>query len=592
MVNPVPDRLDTLNGKPAGPFGILRLADGHRGRLLAAAVLLSVTSAVGLAQPLIAGTAVSHALARAAITGPVVALIGVFLCQAVIGTVGQYLLETLGEHVVYDIRMRLVRRLLWARVPSLDRERIGDLLSRVSLDSAVLRDVVAQSMVQALSASIALFGTTAFMIYIDWVLFVIVMGTIAAAMLALGALLPRFEIAAAQSQEYVGTLSADLEQALGAIRTVKVNGAEQREYSHLAESAARALQAGVRSAKLMAVASPTMHFAVSGSFVICVIVGGLRAASGAISLSDLVTVLLYGMGLATPVFTVFRSAAELRKANGAMRRLNPTLSTPMEDLETAARTDDFQAPGSSAPVLEFRDVHFAYADHKVLDGVSFDVPSNGFVALVGASGAGKSTIFSLVSRFYEPDRGEICIDGTPIAALSLSESRSRIGLLEQHAPLLFGSLRDNISYGAPDATEADIADAIELGGLSVLINRLPNGLDSPVGERGMLVSGGERQRVAIARAMVRRPRLLLLDEPTSMLDAETEWALNRAIRTINQQCALLVIAHRLTTIENAKTVAFLYNGRVSTGTHEGLLRTSDNYRRIIGRGSDPVQART
>ena len=232
-------------------------------------------------------------------------------------------------------------------------------------------------------------------------------------------------------------------------------------------------------------------------------------------------------------------------------------------------------------------MHFGYGDQKVLDGVTFNVPSNGFVALVGASGAGKSTIFSLVSRFYEPDSGEIRISGTPIAALSLSESRSRIGLLEQDAPLLFGSLRDNISYGAPDATEADIAHAVELSGLSVLIDRLPNGLDSPVGERGMLVSGGERQRVAIARALVRRPRLLLLDEPTSMLDAETEYALNLAIRTINQQCALLVIAHRLTTIENAKTVAFLYNGRVSTGTHEGLLRTSRDYRRRIGKGTEP-----
>ena len=320
---------DTPNGKSVGVIEVFRLADAHRPRLLAAAVLLSVSAAVGLAQPLVAGMAVSHALARAAITGPVVALIGIFLCHAVIDTVGRYLLDTLGEHVVYDIRVHLVRRLLWARVPFIDRERIGDLLSRVSLDSTVLRDAIAQSLVQALAMSIALLGTIAFMIYIDWVLFAIVMGTLAVAFLALGAVLPRFEAVAAQNQEYVGTLAADLEQALGAIRTVKVNGAEQREYSHISESAGRALRAGVRSAKLMALGGPTMHLAATGSFVICLVVGGLRAASGAISLSDLVTILLYGMGLAAPVFGLYQSAAGLRKATGAMQRLDSTLSTPL-----------------------------------------------------------------------------------------------------------------------------------------------------------------------------------------------------------------------------------------------------------------------
>jgi ATP-binding cassette subfamily B protein len=592
MIASAAGRTDALDRKSVGACDVLRLAGAHRPRLVTAALLLSVSAAVGLVQPLIAGAAVSHALDRAAITGPIVALIGIFLCQAVADTLGQYLLETLGEHVVYDVRVSLVRRLLWARVSSIDRARIGDLLSRISLDSTVLRDVIARNLVQAVSASIALVGTVAFMIYIDWVLFAIVLGTLVAAILALAGVLSGVEAAAAQNQEYVGLLSADLEQALGAIRTVKVNGAEEREYRHLVESAGCALRAGVRTAKLLALASPTMHVAVTGSFVIALVVGGLRVASGAISLSELVTILLFAMSVVMPVGAVYEAAAGLSKATGAMRRLDSTLSMPIEDLGKVAQTGEPHPPehvGSCVPALEFRDVYFSYADGRnVLDGASFTVLSGGHVALVGASGAsgasgaGKSTMFSLISRFYEPDRGEIRIGGTPISMLSLAESRIRIGLLEQDAPLLFGSLRDNISYGAPDATDADIAYAVELSGLSVLIDRLPDGLESSVGERGILVSGGERQRIAIARAVVRRPRLLLLDEPTSMLDAETEHALNRAIRTINQRCALLVIAHRLTTIENAKTVAFLYNGSVITGTHQSLLATSDNYRRIIG----------
>jgi ATP-binding cassette, subfamily B, bacterial len=589
MIASAAGRTDTLDRKSVGALGVLRLADAHRPKLLTAAVLLSVSAAVGLVQPLIAGTAVNHALGRATIAGPVAALIGIFFFQAVMDSLGRYLLETLGEHVVYDIRVSLVRRLLRARVPSIDRARIGDLLSRVSLDSTVLRDVIARNLVQVVSASIVLVGTVALMIYIDWVLFAIVLGTLAAAILVLVAVLSKIEAAAAQNQEYVGLLSADLEQALGAIRTVKVNGAEERECRHLAESAGCALQAGVRTAKLMALGSPTMHFAATGSFVIALVVGGFRVASGAISLSQLVTILLFAMGMVMPVGDVYEAVAGLRKAAGALRRLDSTLSTPIEDLEAVAHTDERHPRAladNSDPALEFRDVHFSYVDGRhVLDGVSFTVPSDGYVALVGASGAGKSTIFSLISRFYEPDRGEICLGGTSIGALSLAESRAHIGLLEQHAPLLFGSLRDNISYGAPNATDADIAYAVELSGLSALIDRLPGGLESSVGERGILVSGGERQRIAIARAVVRQPRLLLLDEPTSMLDAETEQALNRAIRTINQRSALLVIAHRLTTIENAKTVAFLYNGRIITGTHESLLATSVNYQRIIGQNT-------
>jgi ATP-binding cassette subfamily B protein len=275
---------------------------------------VELSAVVGLTQPLIAGVAVNHALGRAAITGPVVGLIGIFLCQAVIDTLGRYLLETLGEHVVYDIRINMVRRLLWARVSSIDRARIGDLLSRVSLDSTVLRDVIAGNLVQAVSASIALVGTICFMIYIDWVLFAIVLGTLVLAILALTAVLSKVEAAAAQNQEYVGLLSADLEQALGAIRTVKVNGAEEREYQHLAESAGYALRAGVRTAKLISLASPTMHVAATGSFVVALVVGGLRVASGAISLSQLVTILLFATSVVMPVGDVYEAVAGLRKA--------------------------------------------------------------------------------------------------------------------------------------------------------------------------------------------------------------------------------------------------------------------------------------
>jgi ABC-type multidrug transport system fused ATPase/permease subunit len=246
-----------------------------------------------------------------------------------------------------------------------------------------------------------------------------------------------------------------------------------------------------------------------------------------------------------------------------------------------------------APLLEFRDVWFRYQpDEPVLRGVSFAVPHRGHLALIGRSGAGKSTIFSLVERFYRPDRGEILFNGQDIATLGCQEYRARVGLVEQHAPVLYGTLRDNLVYGAPNAQDDEIRRVIDLVNLTELVDRLPQGLDTEVGERGMMLSGGERQRVAIARSLLTRPRLLLLDEPTSQLDAANEAALSQAIEQVSAECALLVIAHRFSTVQVARKIVVLDEGRVSAvGTNGELWETSKYYRdmavrNIVGTHSD------
>ncbi|TDD73890.1 ABC transporter ATP-binding protein, partial [Actinomadura rubrisoli] len=214
----------------------------------------------------------------------------------------------------------------------------------------------------------------------------------------------------------------------------------------------------------------------------------------------------------------------------------------------------------------------------VLRGVSFRVPAGGHVALIGRSGAGKSTIFALVERFYDPDRGEVLVDGVPAGALSREGHRARIGLVEQDCPVLDGTLRDNLVYATPGAGEEEVRRAVDTTNLGGLVSRLPRGLDTRVGEHGRELSGGERQRLAIARALIARPRLLLLDEPTSHLDLESELALHRAIDEAAGRCALLVIAHRFTTVRAAASVIVLDQGRiVASGSHEELLETSAYY---------------
>ncbi|WP_063066290.1 ABC transporter ATP-binding protein [Nocardia violaceofusca] len=405
---------------------LLRLLVPQRHSLLAATALLLVGTGLSLAQPLLAGQVVRDASSGATIAWSLAALVGAYLLYAVADTGGTYLLERTSESVLLSVRRRLAGHLLRLRIPTLESQRVGDLISRVTLDSTVIRNAVGSSLVQIVTGAITLVGTVAVMIYLDWLLFSIVFVTVGVAV----------------------------------IETYSENG----------------------------------H-----------------------------------------------------------------------------------------PALEFRDVHFSYDERPILHGVSFSVPPRGHVALVGHSGAGKSTVFSLVSRFYNPDTGDILLGGRSYAGRPRRMWRSEISLLEQNAPPLFGSLRDNLTYRQPGLGDDDLRRATELAGLADLVARLPRGLDTPVGEHGVLLSGGERQRVALARALIRRPVLMMLDEPTAMLDAETEKALNVTIRNVRKECALLVIAHRLSTIREADTVLFLRDGRIAdSGPHDELVARNADYRQLVG----------
>ncbi len=568
---------------------LLRILAPQRNSLLAATALLLVGTGLSLAQPLLAGQVVRDASAGATIAWSLAALVGAYLLYAVADTGGNYILERSSESVLLSVRHRLAGHLLRLRIPTLESQRVGDLISRVTLDSTVIRNAVGSSLVQILTGAITLVGTVAVMIYLDWLLFSIVFVTVGVAAAAMLLVMTRIEAASVRLQESVGALSADIERALNGVRTVKVNNAEDREHERLTELAGAAFAAGVRAARLKALGNPAMHLAVTGSFVVSLLVGGVRVANHQMELSSLVTMMLLAMNLLIPVGDLFNGSVGLQKALGALSRIESTLGLPAEDVDEIPQVG---VDGGSAietasanghPALEFREVRFSYDERPILDGVSFSVPPRGHVALVGHSGAGKSTVFSLVSRFYDPDGGDILLGGRSYAGRPRRAWRSEISLLEQNAPLLFGSLRDNLTYRQPGLGEDDLQRATELAGLADLVCRLPRGLDTPVGEHGVLLSGGERQRVALARALIRRPVLMMLDEPTAMLDAETEKALNVTMQNVRQECALLVIAHRLSTIRQADIVVFLKDGRiVDSGPHDELVARNADYRQLVG----------
>lgn len=571
------------------------LTAGHRSAVAVAVALTLAGSALGLAQPLVAKQAVDLS-GGGRVPWPLLLLLaGLFVTEAVTGAVGRFVLERMGEGVVRQLRHGLVARLLRLEMREYDRHRTGDLISRVTVDTTVLREVVSQALVDLVTGALVAAGAIALMLWLDALLLLLVAATVAVAALVVASLLKGIRAASERMQTAVGAIAADLERALGALPMVRVHRAEEREAGRIGERVEAAYGAGVRTARLASVMSPAVELAVQGSFLIVLVIGGLRVGGHAGSLGDLVAFLLYASYLVLPLSSVFRAVGLIQRGMGAYARVEQALTLPAEPTGPAgpraserAPTGQVRTPAAPAaprreePVLALRDLTFGYDPGRpVLRGVTLTVPHRRQTALVGRSGAGKSTVFALVARFYEPDSGTLLFDGRPATELTRAACRSRIAVVDQNTHVVHGTLRDNITYAVPDATEAEVRRVVELARLDDVVRRLPGGLSGMLGERGTTLSGGERQRVALARALLARPRLLLLDEPTSHLDAINETALARVMADVARECALLVIAHRLSTVQHADQIVVLDQGRTSAcGTHEELLAGSPVYREL------------
>ncbi|MFC7813427.1 ABC transporter ATP-binding protein [Streptomyces sp. NPDC057367] len=565
---------------------LLGHARPHRGTLAAGAALITAGALTELAQPLVAKSVVDALAVGDSMLRPVLLLALLVLGGAIVGAFGRFLMERAAEGVVLTARRGLVDRLLRLRVDSLDRQQPGDLVSRVTADTTLLRSAATSHLVEVGVGAVSLVGMLVLMARLDPVLFLVVLGVVVLIGCCSLLVMPRIGRAGRQTQEALGELGAGLERVLGAFRTVKAAGAEDHEAAALNAAAERAWRRGVLAARWGAVAGVAGGLAIQLSFLSVLGVGGSRVADGTLPVSSLIAFLLYLFYLAAPIHQLVSGITGLQIGMAAVRRTGELEDMPQEPTRAPstrgrAGTDDGTRGGGAA--VRFRDVAFRYDETgpAVLDGLSFDVPSNGLTAVVGPSGVGKSTLFALLERFYEADAGSVEVDGRDVRDWPLPELRRTIGLVEQDAPVLAGTLRDNLLLAASDATEEEIGNAVRLARLTTLVDRLPNGLDTPVGYRGTTLSGGQRQRVAIARALLRRPRLLLLDEATSQLDALSELELRDAVADISRTTTVLVVAHRLSTVVGARRILVLEQGRVrASGTHEDLARTDDLYRAL------------
>jgi len=586
-------------------------------KVMAFIIVLSVLgAAASLGQPLLVQQVIS-AVQQGVTLGPLVwALVALVVVAGLISGFQHYLLQRTGEGVVLSSRRRLVGRMLRLPVSQFDTRRTGDLVSRVGSDTTLLRAVLTQGLVEAIGGSLTFVGALVGMFLIDPVLLGLTVLVVAVSVVVVVLLSGRIRVASRQAQEKVGDLTAAVERAISSVRTIRASGATEREIVAVERDAEGAYQRGLQVARISALVVPISSVALQASFLVVLGVGGYRVASGAIEIASLVSFVLFLFLMIMPLGQALGAVLSVNQALGALGRIQEILDLPSETdgderlaAEVATREAGAGLTAEDGIAVRFDDVHFRYPDSPVatgpatrgpqlsgapahdsgegpadddltvLRGVSFSVPVGKRTALVGPSGAGKSTILSLIERFYDPTSGAVRVGGADVRTLDRRDLRSRIGYVEQDAPVLAGTIRDNLTLGSPEATDDDCRRVLEAVNLTAVVERGDEGLDAQVGEDGVMLSGGERQRLAIARTLLNAPPILLLDESTSSLDGLNEQRLREAIDAVAENRTLIVIAHRLSTVVDSDQIVVVEAGRVvGVGTHSELVRTTPLYK--------------
>lgn len=562
----------------------------QRGPLALAITLSILASIASLAQPLIVGMIVALVQAGKPIDwGLVTGLVVLVVVGALLSAFQHYLLQRMGEGVVLSTRRQLIAKLLRLPIGEFDARRTGDLVSRVGADATLLRAVLTQGLVEAIGGALTFIGAVIAMAIIDWTLLVILLGVLAVAFAAVGVMSGFIRRASAEAQRRVGALTSAVDRAISGIRTVRAANATDREEAVIDRETVSAYQAGLRVARASAAVVPIAGIALQFALLATLGVGGLRVAAGAIGVAELAAFLLFLFLLLMPVTQFIGAIAAVNQALGALGRIQEVIDLPAEgdaaDDRGPHRDEVPVITGSIAAMnaIAFDDVHFGYAasPEPVLRGVTFNVPRGKRTALVGPSGAGKSTILALIERFYDPTGGAVRVDGVDVRDIDRRDLRARIGYVEQDAPVLAGTIRENLLLARPTASDDDCVTVLRTVNLGDVLDRHPAGLDAEVGENGIMLSGGERQRLAIARALLAAPPVLLLDEATASLDGGNEQLLREAIDAVAAERTLLVIAHRLSTIVDSDQIVVLDQGRViGIGTHEELVASTPLYREL------------
>jgi ABC-type multidrug transport system fused ATPase/permease subunit len=560
---------------------LISLLRPYRGRVLLMLVALLLATAAALAPPYLAGRAIDDGIRQNdmnALTVIVIAFVAAAVLNWAATYLQTYLINWVGQRALQDLRVELFEHLQRLSIGFYSRNRAGVLISRLTNDIQALDQLVTEGISTLFSATLTLVGTAVILVVLDPGLALITFLTFPVLLVASVA----FRLASAGAyrltREKIAQVTAYLQETLSGVRVVRAFGQEPRHRRRFAELNDEHREANMKTVYLNAAYFPSVELLSAVATAAILIYGGKEVVDGAVTIGVLATFVFYLQSFFDPIQSLSQLYTTYQAGMAALDKIFELLD---EEPDVADKPDAVELPRVRGEI-RFDDVTFSYGgDALALDRVSLDVPPGQTLALVGETGAGKSTLAKLVARFYDPDAGRVLIDGHDLRDVTERSLRSQLGIVPQESFLFSGTIRDNIAFGRPDATDEDVRAAAQAVGAHDFIERLPDGYDTEVGERGGHLSAGQRQLVAFARAAAADPRILILDEATSNVDVRTEAQIERGLRRLLAGRTAIVIAHRLSTIRGAGRIVVLDHGGIAEqGTHDELLEAGGAYARL------------